>query len=250
VEAPGPQLAQAPQAGDPEAPKPRRVVVVPLYDDRRLRYQDWVAGRRRFVRERSDGKLGYLHIPDMMGEGWAHLHRDLKTEMGRDALIVDVRGNRGGHTSQLIVEKLARRIIGWDYGRYLRPESYPEDAPRGPVVALSDEFAGSDGDIVTAAIRILRLGPVVGARTWGGVIGIDGWKSLADGTHITVPRYAFWFGEYGWHISPDEWAAGRDPQLEVAVDTALAALAERPPGPVPDPATRPAKRRPPLPPRK
>ncbi len=199
----------------------------------------------------------------MMGEGWAHLHRDLKTEMGRDALIVDVRGNRGGHTSQLIVEKLARRIIGWDYGRYLRPESYPEDAPRGPVVALSDEFAGSDGDIVTAAIRILRLGPVVGARTWGGVIGIDGWKSLADGTHITVPRYAFWFGEYGWHvenhgvdpdhevlISPDEWAAGRDPQLEVAVDTALAALAERPPGPVPDPATRPAKRRPPLPPRK
>ncbi len=246
----------------PEAPKPRRVVVVPLYSDRRLRYQDWVAGRRRFVRERSDGKFGYLHIPDMMGEGWAHLHRDLKTEMGRDALIVDVRGNRGGHTSQLIVEKLARRIIGWDYGRYLRPESYPEDAPRGPLVALSDEFAGSDGDIVTAAIRILRLGPVVGARTWGGVIGIDGYKPLVDGTQITVPRYAFWFGEYGWRvenhgvdpdhevlITPDEWAAGRDPQLEVAVDMAIAALAERPPAPGPDLGTRPAKRRPPLPPR-
>jgi tricorn protease len=198
----------------------------------------------------------------MMGEGWAHLHRDLKTEMGRDALIVDVRGNRGGHTSQLIVEKLARRIIGWDYGRYLRPESYPEDAPRGPLVALSDEFAGSDGDIVTAAIRILRLGPVVGARTWGGVIGIDGYKPLVDGTQITVPRYAFWFGEYGWRvenhgvdpdhevlITPDEWAAGRDPQLEVAVDMAIAALAERPPAPGPDLGTRPAKRRPPLPPR-
>jgi tricorn protease len=130
------------------------------------------------------------------------------------------------------------------------------------VVALSDEFAWSDGDIVTAAIRSLRLGPVVGARTWGGVIGIDGWKSLADGTYITVPRYAFWFSEHGWGvenhgvepdhevlISPDEWAAGRDPQLEVAIDTALAALAERPPPPVPDPATRPVKRRPPLPPR-
>jgi tricorn protease len=246
-----------------EPPKPRRVVVVPLYSDRRLRYQDWVAGRRRFVRERSDGKFGYLHIPDMMGEGWAHLHRDLKTEMGRDALIVDVRGNRGGHTSQLIVEKLARRIIGWDYGRYLRPESYPEDAPRGPVVALSDEFAGSDGDIVTAAIRILRLGPVVGARTWGGVIGIDGYKPLVDGTQITVPRYAFWFGEYGWKvenhgvdpdhevlITPDEWAAGRDPQLEVAVDMAIAALAQRPPAPVPDLGNRPPKRRPPLPPRR
>jgi tricorn protease len=257
------ESAEAPLAVSPEAPKPRRVVIVPLYSDRRLRYQNWVADRRRFVRERSDGKFGYLHIPDMMGEGWAHLHRDLKTEMGRDALIVDVRGNRGGHTSQLIVEKLARRIIGWDYGRYLRPESYPEDAPRGPVVALSDEFAGSDGDIVTAAIRILGLGPVVGARTWGGVIGIDGYKSLVDGTHITVPRYAFWFGEYGWGvenhgvdpdhevlITPDEWAAGRDPQLEVAVDMALAALAQRPPAPGPDLGSRPAKRRPPLPPRK
>ncbi|HEY6791782.1 MAG TPA: S41 family peptidase, partial [Trebonia sp.] len=245
-----------------DGPADRRVVVVPLYEDRRLRYQDWVAGRRRFVRERSDGRLGYLHIPDMMGEGWAHLHRDLKNEMGRDALIVDVRGNRGGHTSQLIVEKLARRIIGWDYGRHLRPESYPEDAPRGPVVAITDEYAGSDGDIVTAAIKILKVGPVVGARTWGGVIGIDGWKTLVDGTHITVPRYAFWFGEYGWDvenrgvdpdvevlITPADWAADRDSQLEVAVDRALTALAERPPQPVPDPSAGPRKRRPPLPPR-
>jgi tricorn protease len=257
-----PDAAGTAGAAEASGPKDRRVVVVPLYDDRRLRYQDWVAGRRRFVRERSDGRLGYLHIPDMMGEGWAHLHRDLKNEMGRAALIVDVRGNRGGHTSQLIVEKLARRIIGWDYGRYLRPESYPEDAPRGPVVAISDEFAGSDGDIVTAAIKVLRLGPVVGARTWGGVIGIDGWKTLADGTHITVPRHAFWFGEYGWDvenrgvdpdvevlITPADWAADRDPQLEVAVDRALLALAERPVPPMPNPAAGPRKARPPLPPR-
>jgi tricorn protease len=130
------------------------------------------------------------------------------------------------------------------------------------VVALADEFAGSDGDIVTAAIKILRLGPVIGARTWGGVIGIDGYKSLADGTHITVPRYAFWFGEYGWDvenrgvapdlevlITPDEWAVGRDPQLEVAVDRALTTLAERPPARVPDLTSAPIKRRPPLPPR-
>jgi tricorn protease len=240
---------------------PRRVVVVPLNDDRRLRYQDWVAGRRQFVRERSDGRIGYLHVPDMMGEGWAHLHRDLRAEMERDALIVDVRGNRGGHTSQLIVEKLARRVIGWDSGRWLRPQSYPEEAPRGPVVALADEFAGSDGDIVTAAIRSLGLGPVIGARTWGGVVGIDGaGHSLVDGTRITVPRYAFWFGQYGWDvenhgvdpdtevlITPDDWAAGRDPQLEVAVDRALALLEEHPPVRPPDVATGPSKRRPPLP---
>jgi tricorn protease len=250
-------------AATSQAPLTRRVVVVPLHDERRLRYQDWVASRRQFVRARSDGRIGYLHVPDMMGEGWAHLHRDLRAEMGRDALVVDVRGNRGGHTSQLIVEKLARRIIGWASPRWLRPYSYPQEAPRGPIVAIADEFAGSDGDIVTAAIRALRLGPVIGARTWGGVVGIDGaGHGLVDGTRITVPRYAFWFSEYGWGvenhgvdpdeevlITPDDWAAGRDPQLEVAVDRALTLLAEIPPAPRPDVSTGPAKRRPPLPPR-
>ncbi|HEY6495331.1 MAG TPA: S41 family peptidase [Trebonia sp.] len=250
-------------AAAPEFPDTRRVVVVPLYDDRRLRYQDWVSGCRQFVRTRSDGRVGYLHVPDMMGEGWAHLHRDLRAEMGRDALIVDVRGNRGGHTSQLIVEKLARRIIGWKIPRHLRPYSYPQEARRGPMVALTDEFAGSDGDIVTAAIKSLGLGPVIGARTWGGVVGIDGGgHGLVDGTRITIPRYASWFNEFGWSvenygvdpdteilITPDDWAVGHDPQLEVAVDRALALLEENPRPPLPDPSTGPDKRRPPLPPR-
>jgi hypothetical protein len=250
--------AQAPVL---EFPETRRVVIVPLYDDRRLRYQDWVAGRRAFVRTRSDGRVGYLHVPDMMGEGWAHLHRDLRAEMGRDALIVDVRGNRGGHTSQLIVEKLARRIIGWKLPRHLRPYSYPQEARRGPLVAITDEFAGSDGDIVTAAIKTLGLGPVIGTRTWGGVVGIDGsGHGLVDGTRITVPRYASWFTDFGWSvenygvdpdtevlITPDDWAVGHDPQLEVAVDRALALLEENPRPPLPDPATGPAKRRTPLP---
>jgi tricorn protease len=246
-------------AGQPET---RRVVIVPLDDDRRLRYQDWVAGCRALVRARSDGRVGYLHVPDMTGEGWAHLHRDLRTEMGRDALIVDVRGNRGGHTSQLIVEKLARRVIGWDIPRGMRPTGYPVEAPRGPLVALADEFAGSDGDIVTAAIKTLGLGPVIGARTWGGVIGIDGLHDFVDGTHVTVPRYATWFNGFGWSlenygvdpdtevlITPDDWAAGRDPQLEAGVDRALALLAENPGSPLPDPASGPDRRRPPLPPR-
>ncbi|MGH3281697.1 MAG: S41 family peptidase, partial [Trebonia sp.] len=254
---------EAPDATAPGFPETRRVVIVPLYDDRRLRYQDWVAGRRQFVRARSDGRVGYLHVPDMMGEGWAHLHRDLRAEMSRDALIVDVRGNRGGHTSQLIVEKLARRIIGWKIPRHLRPYSYPQEARHGPMVALTDEFAGSDGDIVTAAIKSLGLGPVIGTRTWGGVVGIDGnGHGLVDGTRITIPRYASWFNEFGWSvenygvdpdtevlITPDDWAAGHDSQLEVAVDRALALLAENPGPSLPDPATGPVKRRPPLPPR-
>jgi tricorn protease len=246
-----------------EFPETRRVVIVPLHDDRRLRYQDWVASRRAAVRTRSDGRVGYLHVPDMMGEGWAHLHRDLRAEMSRDALIVDVRGNRGGHTSQLIVEKLARQILGWKIPRHLRPYSYPQEARRGPMVALTDEFAGSDGDIVTAAIKSLGLGPVIGTRTWGGVVGIDGaGHGLVDGTRITIPRYASWFNEFGWSvenygvdpdtevfITPDDWAAGHDPQLEVGVDRALALLEENPRPPLPSPSTGPVKRRPPLPPR-
>jgi tricorn protease len=246
----------------PASGEPRAVVVVPLRDERRLRYQDWVAAKRRQVRELSEGRLGYLHIPDMMGEGWAHFHRDLRTELQLDALIMDVRGNSGGHISQLVVEKLARRVIGWDVGRGIQPVSYPVEARRGPLVTLTDEFAASDGDIITAAISALALGPVVGTRTWGGVIGIDGvpGHELADGTHMTVPRYASYFDAYGWGvenygvepdvevlISPDDWAAGRDPQLETAVRLALEALEKQPPAARPDPSSGPRKVRPPLP---
>ena len=87
-----------------------------------LRYQDWVAGRRAFVADRSEGRLGYLHVPDMMAPGWAQLHRDLSRETARDGLVLDVRGNSGGHTSQLVVEKLARRVIGWDAARHRQPD--------------------------------------------------------------------------------------------------------------------------------
>ncbi len=265
---PGPLLAGT--AGKPveltvtahDGSQRRSVVVVPLASDRRLRYQDWVSRKRAQVRELGGGQVGYLHVPDMVSEGWADFHRDLRSEMLRDALIVDVRGNSGGHTSELVVEKLARRVIGWDVPRALSPSTYPEDAPRGPIVALADECAGSDGDIVTAAIKILGLGPVVGARTWGGVVGYDEPHQLVDGTSITVPRLAFWFDAYGWGVenhgvdpdveiipTPDDWAAGRDVQLETAVRLALEALQDRPAVRPPDPASRPSRRRPSLPPR-
>jgi tricorn protease len=246
---------------DPPIP-PRNVVVVPLRSDRRLRYQDWVASRRRLVRQLSDGRLGYLHIPDMMGEGWAHFHRDMHTELSRDGLIFDVRGNSGGHISELVVEKLARRVTGWAMGRWVQPRTYPREARRGPMVTVADEFAGSDGDIVAAVVKLLGLGPVVGTRTWGGVIGIQGYQGLLDGTAITVPRFAMFFDEYGWNvenygvdpdtevlITPDDAAAGRDTQLESAVQLALEALDKQPPLAPPEVSTGPAKARRPLPPR-
>jgi tricorn protease len=246
----------------PDAGEVRRVVVRPLSSEGALRYQDWVAGRRAFVADRSEGRLGYLHIPDMMAPGWAQLHRDLSRETAREGLVLDVRSNGGGHTSQLVVEKLARRVIGWDAPRHRQPSTYPTDAPRGPVIALADEMSGSDGDIVTAAIKRLGIGPVVGVRTWGGVIGIDSRYGLVDGTGVTQPRYASWFDDTGWDVEnhgvdpdvevvvrPQDWVAGADPQLERAVDMAIAALAERPASTPPDPATRPSRVRPALPPR-
>lgn len=225
----------------------RRVVVVPLADETPLRYQDWVGGRRRFVHEASGGRLGYLHVPDMVSTGWAQLHRDLRLEMARDGLVVDVRENRGGHTSELVVEKLARRVVGWNRGRGLSPQSYPADAPRGPVVAVTDEWAGSDGDIVTAAIQALGVGQVVGARTWGGVVGVDLKYSLVDGTMVTQPRYSFWLKGPGWGVenygvdpdidvvvTPQDRVAGRDPQLDTAVRVALEQLDAEPPARPPD----------------
>ncbi|MFJ8542812.1 S41 family peptidase [Streptomyces sp. NPDC093586] len=240
----------------------RRVAVVPLIDERPLRYQDWVAKRREVVRRLSDGRCGYLHIPDMGGSGWAQFNRDLRMEVSRPALIVDVRGNAGGHISELVVEKLTRTILGWDLTRDAQPVSYTSNAPRGPVVALADEATSSDGDMITAAFKLLRLGPVVGQRTWGGVVGMTGRHRLGDGTVITVPMNAAWFDAYGWSVenhgvapdvevlrTPLDWAEGRYPVLEEAVRRALEMLETNPPSAPPGYDDVPDRSRPPLPPR-
>ncbi|MFE1439378.1 S41 family peptidase [Streptomyces sp. NPDC058739] len=245
-----------------EAGRSRRVAVVPLTDERPLRYQDWVAKRRAVVRELSGGKCGYLHIPDMGGSGWAQFNRDLRMEVSRPALIVDVRGNAGGHISELVVEKLTRTILGWDLTRDAQPVSYASNAPRGPVVALADEATSSDGDMITAAFKLLGLGPVVGQRTWGGVVGMTGRHRLGDGSVITVPMNAAWFDAYGWSVenrgvSPDlealrtplDWAEGRHAQLDDAVRLALTLLTTTPPATPPDYQATPNRSRPKLPPR-
>jgi len=216
----------------------RRVVVVPLAYEGAVRYHDLVAQRRAAVREASGGRLGYLHVPDMVSSGWAEFSRDLRREFWADGLVLDLRENGGGHTSELVVEKLNRKVIGWAFSRLHESVTYPLEAPRGPIVAITDEYAGSDGDIGTQAIKRYRIAPVVGTRTWGGVIGIDSRYTLVDGTGVTQPKYAFWFDEgvglgvenYGvdpdvevW-IPPHDWAAGRDPQLETAIRMALEAL--------------------------
>ncbi|MFD4504070.1 S41 family peptidase [Streptomyces sp. NPDC058457] len=248
--------------GEGESGPPRRVAVLPLVDERPLRYQDWVAKRREVVREMSGGKCGYLHIPDMGGSGWAQFNRDLRMEVSRPALIVDVRGNAGGHISELVVEKLTRTILGWDLTRNAQPVSYASNAPRGPIVALTDEATSSDGDMITAAIKLLKLGPVVGQRTWGGVVGMTGRHRLGDGTVITVPMNAAWFEDYGWSVenhgvapdleilrTPLDWAEGRHVEMDDAIQLALDLLTDHPAAVPPDHSEVPNRSRPKLPPR-
>jgi len=237
----------------------RRVAVIPTASETPLRYQAWVASRIAYVEEASGGRLGYLHVPDMMATGWAQFHRGLDLAMSHEGLVADMRYNGGGHTSQLIIERLSRKIIGWDVVRHGAPEPYPSAGRRGPVVFVTNQFAGSDGDIVCAAAQELKLGPVVGQRSWGGVIGIDGRFDLVDGTGVTQPRYSFHFDTHGWDVenhgidpdieyvmSPGDWSDEdhHDPQLDRAIEEALGLLEAHPasvPPQLPAPRSRPAR---------
>ncbi len=216
----------------------RTVVVPTLADEAPLRYRAWIQANRQWVREATGGRAGYLHVPDMMAHGWSEFHRSYLAEVERDALVVDARFNAGGHVSGLVLEKLARRRLAWDVPRWGAPTPYPDGAPAGPLVLLTNEFAGSDGDIFTHGFKMLKLGPVVGTRTWGGVIGIDVTLPLVDGSITTQPEYAFWFDDVGWAVEnrgtdpdeevvirPQDYVAGRDPQLQRAIELVLEALA-------------------------
>lgn len=240
---------------------PRTVTVRALADERPARYRDWVEANRTQVHERTGGRVGYLHLPDMSASGYAEFHRAFLAELDREGLVVDVRYNRGGHVSALLLQKLARRRLAYIYPRWGVPLPFPEESPRGPLVAITNEHAGSDGDIFSHAFKQLGLGPLVGKRTWGGVIGIWPRHRLADGTTTTQPEFSFGFDDVGWRvenygtepdlavdIAPQDYAKGLDPQLEQGIECVLAALAERP-AHTPNPADRPRLGRPTLSPR-
>ncbi len=208
----------------------RTLLVRALASEHALRYRAWVEANRRYVHERTDGRVGYVHIPDMGPWGFAEFHRGYLSEFDRRGLVVDVRYNRGGHVSPLLLEKLARKRVGYDIPRYGAPIPYPPESVGGPMVALTNQFAGSDGDIFSHCFKLYQLGPLVGKRTWGGVIGIEPYHPLVDGTLTTQPEYSFWFTDVGWRvenygtdpdydvdIAPHDYRDGRDPQLDFAL---------------------------------
>jgi tricorn protease len=231
----------------------RIVTAKAIGNERPARYREWVENNRRVVHEKSDGKVGYVHIPDMSPAGFAEFHRSYLAEYDYPALLVDVRFNGGGHVSGLLLEKLARRRIGYDFSRWGQPEPYPQESPRGPMVALTNEHAGSDGDIFSHGFKLMGLGPLIGKRTWGGVIGISPRHTLVDGTVTTQPEYAFWFKDVGWNvenygtdpdieidIAPQDYVHKVDPQLDRAIAEALRLIEERP-ALEPKPEERPRK---------
>ncbi|MFG1999531.1 S41 family peptidase [Spirillospora sp. NPDC048911] len=241
---------------------PTTIEVPTLRDERPGRYRDWVRANRSLVNERTDGRVGYVHVPDMKAAGFAEFHRGFLREYDRDALIVDVRFNGGGYVGGLLLQRLARPRLGFDFPRWGVPEPYLRESVAGPLVGLINERTGSDGDVFAHAFKVLGLGPLIGKRTWGGVVGIQPRHRLADRTVTTQPEFSFAFDDVGWQlenygtapdidvdITPEDHAEGRDTQLERAIAVALEQLESRPPH-RPDPAVRPRFEAPRLPPRR
>lgn len=220
----------------------RSVAVKTLSDESRLRYREWVRRNREYVHEKTGGQVGYLHIPDMGARGYSEFHRGYLAEIVYPGLIVDVRNNGGGHVSPLILEKLARKRVGYDIPRWGKPIPYPYESVMGPIVALTDERAGSDGDIFSHCFKLMKLGTLIGKRTWGGVIGISPKSAFVDGGITTQPEYSFWFVDVGWAVEnygtdpdievdyrPQDYMAGVDPQLDRAISEILAQMEANPP---------------------
>ena len=222
--------------------KEKVVRVKTIADEQKLRYREWVEENRKHVHKQTNGKVGYVHLPNMGPEGYSEFHRYYDAEAHKGALIVDVRFNGGGHVSQLILEKLNRKVIGLNTSRWKDEiEHYPEHSVYGPMVALTNEFAGSDGDIFSHSFKLMNLGKLIGRRTWGGVVGIWPRHTLIDGTITTQPEFSFWFNDVGYgvenygtdpdifvDIAPQDYKAGKDPQMKRAINEILDELKKKP----------------------
>jgi tricorn protease len=231
-----------------------------LVSEEAARYREWVEDNRAYVHQASAGRVGYLHIPDMSGWGYAEFHRGYLAESEREGLIVDVRFNRGGSVSALLLEKLSRRRLGYDKSRWGQlPSPYPPDSVIGPMVAITNEYAGSDGDIFSHVFKLMKLGALIGKRTWGGVIGIEPRHRLVDGTLTTQPEFSFFFNDVGWgvenygtdpdieeDITPQDYMEGLDTQLNRAIQEIMQSLEANPPS-LPDFSGRPSLALPKLP---
>ena len=216
----------------------RTVSYRPITDETNLIYLDWVDRNRKRVAEATGGRVGYIHIPDMGANGIREFIKWYYPQIDKEGLVVDVRANGGGNVSRMLIERLRRKLLGVNYSRTDEiGNTYPDGVFIGPMVALLDQNSASDGDIFPWMFREAGLGPLIGKRSWGGVVGIGGRGPLIDGGQIFVPGSALannkgeWIIE-GYGVDPDievendprSEIAGKDPQLERGIAEVMTKL--------------------------
>ena len=193
----------------------RKVTFQPVADEDPLIYLNDIEANRRRVEEATGGRIGYLHIPDMGANGIREFIKWYYSQVRREGMIVDVRGNGGGNISQMLIERFRREILSLGYSRTSEAAStYPGVVPPPHLVCLLNEYSGSDGDIFPAMFKKAGLGPLIGKRSWGGVIGITNRGALLDGGGVDVPEFGFASAEGEWVIE----GYGVDPDIEVEND--------------------------------
>ncbi len=218
----------------------RTVKVVPIESEAALRNRDWVEGNLRKVTAATKGRVAYVYVPNTAGLGHEYFKRYFFPQTNREAVIVDERFNGGGQVADYYIDLLRRPLVSYWATRHGEPIRTPSAAILGPKVMIADETAGSGGDLLPWMFRKFELGPIVGKRTWGGLVGILGYPVLMDGGTVTAPNLAI-FTEDGWVVenegvppdievdqTPADVIEGRDPQLERAIEVALEALAKSP----------------------
>ncbi|MFQ5348273.1 MAG: PDZ domain-containing protein [Rhodothalassiaceae bacterium] len=220
---------------------PFSIEVEPIRSDDGLRRWAWIEANRRRVAELSGGRVGYVYLPNTADAGFTYFNRLFFAQVDKQAMIIDERGNGGGQAADYIVGVLTRPYLASWTDRDGMMFTTPVGAVFGPKAMLIDQFAGSGGDFLPYAFRLRGGGPLIGKRTWGGLIGIGVAPPLIDGGHVTAPYFRFIDAEGHYSIenegvspdievemTPKEVIAGRDPQLETAVRTVLEALAAQP----------------------
>ncbi|MCL4808031.1 MAG: protease, partial [Thermoanaerobaculia bacterium] len=218
------------------------VTVVPVASDAALRLRTWMEENRRRVDTLSGGKVGYVYIPDTFAGGFTNFNRYFFSQIGKEDVVLDERFNHGGSIADYIVDLLARTPKMANASREGEDVVEPAQAIFGPKVMLANQMSGSGGDALPWLFRKAKLGPIVGTRTWGGLVGIGGYPSLIDGGSVTAPRWGIYGTEGEWEVenvgvAPDVGVEedpalvrqGKEPQLDRAVELALEALAKNPP---------------------
>jgi tricorn protease len=226
----------------PDGSSPREERVRPVRSESNLRYLDWVQSRREMVDKLSGGRVGYIHVPNTAVEGNRELFRGFYAQANKDALLIDDRFNGGGFIPDRMIELLERRPLNYWTRRGTGATSTPAFAHNGPKAMLTNGYAGSGGDALPYYFRQRNLGRVFGTTTWGGLIGISGNPSLADGGSVSAATFRFLDLNNQWVIEgvgvdpdvdvvdrPDAVARGEDPSLEAAVKYLMEELRRNPP---------------------